>query len=572
MVPRRKTGEFICIVMKEINTREDLILAFLSALSNDELKYIDNWITKKGISTSSVSFPKKITILYGTETGNAKRIAGEFGILAKKKQISAKIVGTENYKLTDLSKEEYLFIIISTQGEGEPPQSAKKFYDYLHSTSEKYSNLKYAILGLGDTSYPLYCQTGIDVDSKLSELGATRMLNLFKADVDYKPIADEWMESLFLKLSSTSNSINIFDKKETISKDKSNHYKGKISSIVNLNDNKSDKKTYHIEVECDSEVQYQSGDIASVLPKNDPNLVNEIILYTKVDPHKIIELNKRKDSIKELLLNYLCITYLSESVLKSISEKLSLSIPSIRLDLFDLIKKYSINSSEQFEKVLQSLNPISPRQYSIASSSIVNQSELHLTVALDRFQINGQIKNGLCSGYLCGLQEGQEISFTIKKNPHFHLPDSTKDIIMIGPGTGIAPFRAFVAERSEIQAKGKNWLFFGDRKFTENFLYQTEWQEHFAMGVLNKINLAWSRDGKEKYYVQDEIRKEGKEFVEWLEGGAYIYVCGAKDPMSIDVEKAIIEVISINKNISLKKAKSYLEKLESEYRYQKDVY
>ena len=398
------------------------------------------------------------------------------------------------------------------------------------------------------------------------------MLNLFKADVDYKLIADEWMEIVFLKLSSTSNSINIFDKKETISKDKSNHYKGKISSIVNLNDNKSDKKTYHIEVECDSEVQYQSGDIASVLPINDPNLVNEIILFTKVDPHKIIELNKRKDSIKELLLNYLCITYLSESVLKSISEKLSLSIPSIRIDLLDLIKKYSINSSEQFEKVLQSLNPISPRQYSIASSSIVNQSELHLTVALDRFQINGQIKNGLCSGYLCGLQEGQEISFTIKKNPHFHLPDSTKDIIMIGPGTGIAPFRAFVAERSEIQAKGKNWLFFGDRKFTENFLYQTEWQEHFAMGVLNKINLAWSRDGKEKYYVQDEIRKEGKEFVEWLEGGAYIYVCGAKDPMSIDVEKAIIEVISINKNISLKKAKSYLEKLESEYRYRKDVY
>ena len=558
--------------MKEHNTREDLILAFISALSNDELRYVNNWINKKSISDTAVSLPKKITILYGTETGNAKKIAGEFGILAKKREISAKIVGTENYKFTDLSKEEYLFIVISTQGEGEPPQSAKKFYDYIHSTTEKYPNLKYAVLGLGDTSYPLYCQTGIDLDSKFSELGANRILNLFKADVDYKPIADEWMETVLLKLSSTTNSITLVDKKEISSKEKSNHYTGKIRSIINLNDNKSDKKTYHIEVECESEVQFQSGDIASVVPINDLSLVEEILLFTKVDPYKIIELSKKKSPVRELLLNYLSITYLSESVIKSISEKLSLSIPSIRLDLLDLIKKYSINSPEKFDKVLQSLNPISPRQYSIASSSIVNQTQVHLTVALDRFMINDQMKYGLCSKYLCGLEEGQEISFTIKKNPHFHLPDSNKDIIMIGPGTGIAPFRAFVAERSEIQAKGKNWLFFGDRKFTENFLYQTEWQEHFAMGVLGKINLAWSRDGKEKYYVQDEIRKEGREFVEWLDKGAYIYVCGAKDPMSIDVEKAIIEVISINKKISLKKAKSYLEKLERESRYRKDVY
>ncbi len=558
--------------MKELNTREDLILAFLSALSNDELRYVKNWINNKSISTPTVSLPKKITILYGTETGNAKKIAGEFAILAKKKEISAKIIGTENYKFSDLSKEDYLFIIISTQGEGEPPQSAKKFYDYIHSTTEKYPNLKYAVLGLGDTSYPLYCQTGIDVDSKFSELGANRILELFKADVDYKPIANEWMDTVLLKLLSTSNSVKIVDKKEISSKEKSHLYTGKIRSIINLNDNRSDKKTYHIEVECESEVHYQSGDIASILPINDLSIVEEILLFTKIDPYKIIEFSKKKSPVRDLLLNYLSITYLSESVIKSISDKLSLSIPSIRLDLLDLIKKYSINSPEEFEKLLQSLNPLSPRQYSIASSPIVNQTQVHLTVALDRFQINDQMKYGLCSKYLCGLEEGQEISFTIKKNPHFHLPDSNKDIILIGPGTGIAPFRAFVAERSEIQAKGKNWLFFGDRKFTENFLYQTEWQEHFAMGVLSKINLAWSRDGKEKYYVQDEIRREGREFVEWLDNGAYIYVCGSKDPMSIDVEKAIIEVISINKKISLKKAKSYLEKLESESRYRKDVY
>ena len=238
----------------------------------------------------------------------------------------------------------------------------------------------------------------------------------------------------------------------------------------------------------------------------------------------------------------------------------------------DLVEKYEVRSSEKLEAILKILNPISPRQYSIASSSMVNEEELHLTVALDTFKVEGKQKFGLCSRYLCEVREGEELSFTIKKNPHFYLPDSAKDIIMIGPGTGIAPFRAFVAERSVTQAEGKNWLFFGDRKFTENFLYQTEWQEHFAMGTLNKINLAWSRDGKEKYYVQDEIRKEGKEFLQWLENGAYLYVCGAKDPMSIDVEKAILEVISTHKKVSLKKAKVYLEKLEEEHRYLKDVY
>jgi sulfite reductase (NADPH) flavoprotein alpha-component len=555
------------------NTREDLIAAFLSSLTEDELRFCNKWIDTRLTNTKKLtSLPKKISILYGTETGNAKKIANEFALSSKKKGILAKVVGTDTYKLTDLAKEEYLFVIISTQGEGEPPISAKKFYEYLRTTTEQFPKIKYAVLGLGDTSYPLYCQTGIDIDTYLEKTGAERILTLSKADVDYKPTSLEWMESVFHKLSTTGSNGTVTIKKEESAKEKISSYTGKVRTSINLNDNNSEKKTFHIELASDIPIQYKSGDIAVIQPHNDPQVVQEIISFTKSNTEKVIQLTKKSGSLIDLLTSYLSITYLSENSLKKIADTVSIPIKETRLDLLDLIVKYEIRSSEKLEAILQLLNPISPRQYSIASSSMVNEEELHLTVALDTFRVEGKQKFGLCSNYLCKIEEGDEISFTIKRNPHFYLPDSDKDIIMIGPGTGIAPFRAFVSERSVTQAEGKNWLFFGDRKFTENFLYQTEWQEHFAMGTLNKINLAWSRDGKEKYYVQDEIRKEGKEFLQWLENGAYLYVCGAKDPMSIDVEKAILDVISTYKKVSPKKAKAYLEKMEEEHRYLKDVY
>ncbi len=554
-------------------SREDLITAFLSALSQEELQYCSNWIEKNVYSKLSVpSLPKKISILYGTETGNAKKIANDFALSSKKKGILAKVVGTDTYKLSDLAKEEYLFVIISTHGEGEPPISAKKFYEYLRTTTDQFPKIKYAVFGLGDTSYPLYCQTGIEIDSYLEKTGAERILALSKADVDFKPVSMVWMDQVFQRLSTQTISETVGIKQEEAEKDKNLIYTGKVKTSINLNDNRSEKKTFHMELESSIPIQYKSGDIAVIQPHNDKQVVKELISLTKSNAEKTFHLSKKSGTLRELLTSYLSITYLSEATMKKIADTVSISIKEKRLDLLDLVEKYDIRSPEKLEAILQHLNPISPRQYSIASSNLVNEEELHLTVALDTFQVENQQKFGLYSRYLCEVKEGDELSFTIKKNPHFYLPEADRDIIMIGPGTGIAPFRAFVSERSATQAEGKNWLFFGDRKFTENFLYQTEWQEHFAMGTLTKINLAWSRDGKEKYYVQDEIRKEGKEFFQWLENGAYLYICGAKNPMSIDVEKAIIDVISIYKKVSPKKAKAYLEKLEEEHRYLKDVY
>jgi sulfite reductase (NADPH) flavoprotein alpha-component len=555
------------------NTREDLITAFLSALASEELKFCRDWIEKNNKNENKLSsIPKKITILYGTETGNAKKIANDFAYSSKKKGILAKVVGTDTYKLSDLVKEEFLFVIISTQGEGEPPLSAKKFYEYLRTTTNQFPNIKYAVLGLGDTSYPLYCQTGIDIDSYLEKTGAERILQLSKADVDFKPVSLEWMDQVFERLSTQTVTETVEIKKEEPAKDKNLIYIGKVKTSINLNDNRSEKKTFHIELESSIPIQYKSGDIAVIQPHNDKQVVEELISFTKSNSEKTLHLSKKSGTLRELLTSHLSITYLSESVLKKIADTVSISIKEKRLDLLDLVVKYEIRLPEKLEAILQHLNPISPRQYSIASSNLVNEEELHLTVALDTFKVEDKQKFGLCSRYLCEVREGDELPFTIKKNPHFYLPEADKDIIMIGPGTGISPFRAFMAERSTTQAEGKNWLFFGDRKFTENFLYQTEWQEHFAMGTLTKINLAWSRDGKEKYYVQDEIRKEGKEFLQWLENGAYLYICGAKNPMSIDVETAILDVISIHKKVSPKKAKAYLEKLEEDHRYLKDVY
>lgn len=242
------------------------------------------------------------------------------------------------------------------------------------------------------------------------------------------------------------------------------------------------------------------------------------------------------------------------------------------MDLLDLLRIYPVKNTDQFEEVIAILNPLSPRLYSIASSPSAHDGEVHLTLARNVFNINGQHGVGLCSNFLCSLKEGDTIDFYIHKNRDFKLPEADKDIIMIGPGTGIAPFRSFVAERDATGATGRNWLFFGDRNFTTDFLYQTEWQQHMATGVLTKINLAWSRDTAKKYYVQDELKKEAYELTQWLDHGAYVYICGNKDPMSGDVEEAMKDILCEQKNISRDEATQFLDRLSDQGRYVKDVY
>lgn len=554
--------------------------AFVSTFSKEELVWVNGYLS--GLLQNGHSLLKqqsnhadiavnKMTILYGTETGNAKKLGNSFAASAKKKGISVKLTGLDQYRLTDLSKEEYLFVVISTQGEGEPPVAAKKFYDHIHQDNLSLSNLKYAVLGLGDTSYPLFCKAAEDVDVRLTKLGAQPILALQKCDVDYETEAAAWLEEIFTQLSKSSTtstkSVNAERKIST-----KTYYEGKITNHINLNDNQSSKETYHIEISTDDQPIYQPGDAIGIYPYNKTAVVNKIIALSGIDPSRKVSTAKFTDSVQTLLTKHLSISYLSDTVVQKYASVIGTQIPATRIDLVDLLRIYPVKNADQFEEVIKILNPHTPRLYSVASSPIAHSNEVHLTVAKNTFEINGEKRNGLCSDFLCELKEGDSLNFYIHKNNNFKLPSADKDIIMIGPGTGVAPFRSFIAERDATGATGRNWLFFGDRNFTTDFLYQTEWQQYKATGVLTKINLAWSRDTARKNYVQHELKKEASEFIEWIDRGAYLYICGNKDPMSIDVEAALIDILSEQKNISQEEAIQFLENLNEQGRYVKDVY
>jgi len=515
----------------------------------------------------------KPTIIYGTESGNSKKVATNLQSYLKKKQVQCKVFDASQYPVNKLEKEEYLFLIFSTQGEGEPPASALKFFNHLHSLESNLSSLNYAVLALGDSSYPLYCKAGEDVDLQLSRLNARRLIDLHTCDTDFEEPSSVWINELATVLSDSKSQKQ--SAKNGIAKEKIGNkiWTGHIVENVNLNDNQSDKETFHIAVELSESLDYKPGDVAGIYPENSKEVVESILAIAGVDQLKELTIGKKTASISTLLLKNLSINYLSQETVKKYASVVGQDIPEVRMDLQDLLRIYPVKNAIEFEAVLQILNPVSPRLYSIASSPGAHENELHLTVARSSFHTAEKLERfGVCSDFLGDKKVGEELAFFIRKNAHFRLPSEEKDIIMIGPGTGIAPFRSFVAERDATGASGRNWLFFGDRKFTENFLYQTEWQQFHSTGVLNRINLAWSRDGDSKNYVQHELLKESEELVNWLDGGAHLYICGSKHPMSEDVENALISILSKHKNWTGQEANQYLEDLSAQGRYQKDVY
>jgi sulfite reductase (NADPH) flavoprotein alpha-component len=553
---------------------------FVNTFSKEELIWVNGYLSgllnsgtipKQLADKKSSQSVSRITIAYGTETGNAKRVASDFAIAAKRNGVVAKLVGLDQYRATELSKEEYFFVIISTQGDGEPPSAAQKFFDFIHSERIILENLKFGVLGLGDTSYPLFCKAGEDVDEQLGRLGAERVIDLKRCDVDYQEDAKDWFNLVLTTLG--QQAIQVQDVSAPTKKAAENRsFRGRILSHVNLNDNPSEKETYHIEIGLDEQPVYQPGDAVGIYPSNKAELVEKIIRLVGIDPAKEVVTAKVAASVRELLTKHLSISYLQNSVVQKYAAVVGSPIPETRIDLLDLLRIYPVKDETEFEQIVKILTPIVPRLYSIASSPTAHYKEIHLTVAKNKYSVNNETKVGLCSDFLSGLSEGTSVDFYIHKNKNFKLPAPEKDIVMIGPGTGIAPFRSFIAERDATGATGRNWLFFGDRNFTTDFLYQTEWQQFANAGVLAKINLAWSRDGAQKHYVQHELLKEGKELMNWLEAGAHIYLCGAKQPMSSDVENSLLQIIETEKAISKEAAVAFLEELSNEGRYSKDVY
>lgn len=513
----------------------------------------------------------KITILYGTETGNSKRLATIFAAKAKKSGINAKVVSMDQYRTGDLSREEYLLSIVSTHGEGDPPAAAKKFYDQIHLNGFELPKLKYSVLALGDTSYPLFCKTGEDVDAQLQKLGGKRIVPMQKCDVDFAEDADAWFTNVMNALSAGENEAPAAPpaivKKTTGRK----NFTGTVLTNINLNDRGSAKETHHIEISAEG-IDYLPGDSMGIIPENPLSTVQSLLALAGIQDNETAVYKNEEVSVTDLLRKKMNIFYLPERVIKKYAGLVRQQIPATRMDLLDLLRIYPVDSAAHFKEVLSVLEPITPRLYSISSSPEAHNGELHITVAKNNFNINDEIKYGLTSDFLSQVKPDQEMHFYIHPNGEFRLPEEDKDIIMIGPGTGIAPFRSFLAQRDAMGAVGKNWLFFGDQHFTTDFLYQTEFQSWLETGVLTKMNVAFSRDGKEKVYVQHKMLQEGALMYAWLEAGACLYICGSKDPMSTDVENALLRIIEVHGSRSGEEALQYLDQMKEDGRYMKDVY
>ncbi len=561
-----------------VENKFKILSDLINASSNEELIWMNgylNGIVKSKIVQQDViteSAAKKITIVYGTETGNSKRLAADFAAKAKQHHVHAKVVGMDQYRLSDLTKEEYLLAVVSTHGEGEPPAAAKKFYDHIHNNGFKLEKLKYGVLALGDTSYPLFCKTGEDVDLQLNKLGANRFVPLQKCDLEYDDEANSWFNTFLKNLNNKQSEVTaITAVAAPAAKKGKQSYTGKVLTAINLNDKGSNKETYHIEIEAEG-LQYQCGDSIGIIAENDSQVVTDIIATTNVDGNKTLEFKKEKFTIYELLKRKINIIHLTERLVKQYATATGYIIPEGRADLLELVKKYPVKNPLQFEEILISLNAVSPRLYTIASSPAAHEGEVHIVVVKDTYSVDDKKRFGLCSDYLSKLKLNSTQQFFVQPNKRFRLPAENKDIIMVGPGTGIAAFRSFLAQRDATGATGRNWLFFGEQHFASDFLYQTEIQNWFETGVLNKINLAFSRDQKEKIYVQHKMQEHGAELYEWLNGGASFFVCGKKHPMSIDVENTLLQIIEEQGNKTAEEAKKYLEHLEEEGRYEKDVY
>jgi len=537
--------------------------------------------TAEATATQKTAAPSvqvgKIAITYGTETGNAKKLATSFAALAKKKGIQVKLTGLDQYKPADLLKEEYMFSIISTQGDGEPPAAAQKFFDHLKSTDKSYPQLKYGILALGDSSYPLFCQAGTDADELLQARGANKLLSTVKCDTDYEALATDWFNQVLALLEKPAGGSEGQNQEtsvlvEPVKKAGKKTYTGKVQTNINLNDAGSSKETHHIEILCEENIDYLPGDAAGFIPHNHSDTVDKILeLLTCAGTEQVL-FREEKWEIKELLTRKLNILYLPARVVKKYAKLVQQEIPETRIDLVNLLKIYPPAENSTLQQLVDILEPIAPRLYSIASSPTAHPQELHLTVARNNFSVNDELHHGFCSQFLNELEEDTAVDFYIHPNQHFRLPADHEPIIMIGPGTGVAPFRSFVSERDAVGASGENWLFFGEQHFVSDFLYQTEWQNFYETNVLTHIDLAFSRDQENKIYVQHKMWEKADQLYDWIRKGAYLYVCGAKEPMSVDVEETLVHIISEKGQISLDAAREFLLKLQETGRYNKDVY
>ncbi|MFD2096409.1 assimilatory sulfite reductase (NADPH) flavoprotein subunit [Corallincola platygyrae] len=538
-----------------------------------------------------------LTILYGTQSGNGKAVAAQLQAQAEAKGLSTKLVSMADYPAKQLKKETHLAVVVSTHGEGDPPDEAEELHALLGSKrAPKLADLKFSVLALGDSSYEFYCQTGKDFDERLAKQGGTRLLDRIDCDVDFEAAAEAWRNQLVDLLAEELAAVhapvqagvaaNTSVSATASQYDKKHPFTASLLANQKITGRDSIKDIRHVEIDLEgSGLAYRPGDSLGIWFDNDVALVDELLGLLDVDPASEVKLDDDTLSLKDALTSKYELTQLVPSFVKAYAElansdelsKLVEDATALRefigeRQVIDVVRQYPAKlTAEQLQGCLRR---ITPRLYSIASSQADVEEEVHLTVGVVRYDAFGEEHLGGASGYLAErLEEGGEVKVFIENNDHFRLPESgDTPVIMVGPGTGIAPFRAFLQEREANDAEGDNWLFFGNPTFTEDFLYQTEIQRYVKSGVLSKIDLAWSRDQAHKIYVQDKIRENGAELYAWLERGAHFYICGDASRMAKDVHEALIAVVAEHGGKSQEDAEAYVSDLRRAKRYQRDVY
>lgn len=537
---------------------------------------------------------KEVTILYGSQTGNAQRLAENAATTLEKKGFRVTISSMSDFKPNNLKKVKNLLITVSTNGEGEPPDNALTFHEFIKGRrAPKLDDFHFSVLSLGDSSYEFFCQTGKEFDERLEELGGKRLYPRVDCDLDYDDPAMEWFEGVVASLSGAEELETVsLDEKAIVGESiysRKNPFKAEVLENINLNGRGSNKETRHLELSLEgSGLTFEPGDSLGVFPENDPEIVDLILEEIKMDPEEVVNINNQLLSLKEALRSHLEITVLTKSLLSKVAqltgnvhlqELLSpgneekLKAYREGRDLLDLIRDFG-KWGDSTQEFVSTLRKMPARLYSIASSLSANPDEVHLTIGAVRYNTHGRERNGVCS-ILCSerLQPGDTLPIYIQQNKNFKLPlNPETPIIMIGPGTGVAPFRSFMQEREETGAKGKAWMFFGDQHFVTDFLYQTEWQKWLKSDTLSKMDVAFSRDTDEKVYVQHRMLENSAELFQWLEDGASVYICGDEKNMAHDVHDTLIKIIENEGIMSSTEATAYLANMQQQKRYQRDIY
>ncbi|MBQ4834410.1 assimilatory sulfite reductase (NADPH) flavoprotein subunit [Pseudoalteromonas sp. MMG010] len=550
-------------------------------------------------ATVSAGDAAPLTILYGSQTGNAKGVATKLQEQAQSRGLTVKLVSMSDYKPTALKKEKFLAVVVSTYGEGEPPEDAETLHEFLTTKkAPKLDGVKIAVLGLGDSSYEFFCQTAKDFEERLNKLGAETVFKRADLDVDYDDEATSWIsgtldafepdlkaqqesaggQAMAMPFGAPTAAASQFNKQ--------NPFAAELVTVQKITGRDSTKDVRHVEISLEgSDITYTPGDSLGVYFLNDEVLVDEVLELTQIDATSSVKVGDEELSVRDALIEKLELTQSypgfvekyaqatgTPALLTLIEDKAAMREYIEPRQIFDVIRQNPAKLEAQ--TLVDCLRKLQARLYSIASSQSEVEEEVHLTIGLVEFNAFDSEHLGGCSGYLAKrAEEGCKVKVFSEHNDNFRLPaNDDTPVIMIGPGTGIAPFRAFLQERDVREASGKNWLFFGNPHFTQDFLYQVEIQGYLKSGLLNKVDVAFSRDQAEKVYVQDKLRSNSKDVFAWLEAGAHLYICGDANRMAKDVHNALIDIIKENTNKSHEDAEQYLKDLRSANRYQKDVY